>query len=289
MENYFKTNLVFLREKKGETQLETATALGLTRSTYANYEVGANLPKADILQKIIGHFETDFNTIMSSDLSNLSFNPVSTSSKKVNNPQVSPQFSAQIDTKKHILNEPEAVYYRMPQVITLDSQGNDNMVMVPVKARAGYLLGYGDTDFIQTLPTYRLPGFNNGTFRLFESQGLSMYPTFNDRDILITQFLENINEIRDDRVYVIVTKTDGVVVKRCLNRIKTDNKLILKSDNIKHREEYPNIIVPPEDILEVWYAIAYMSRQMRSPSEMYTRMIDLEARLTILEQSGGKK
>jgi DNA-binding XRE family transcriptional regulator len=261
----------------------------LKRNTLSNYETGHSEPDISTIINIASFFGVELSKMLELDLREARFDTVGFSSKKVEKGKDSGKFWGKVDAKTPILKEPEAIYYRMPQVITLDSDGNDNMVMVPVKARAGYLLGYGDVEFMQTLPTYRLPGFNNGTFRLFESQGLSMYPTFNDRDILITQFVENINEIRDDRVYVIVTKTDGVVVKRCLNRIKSDNKLILKSDNIKHREEYPNIIVPPEDILEVWYAIAYISRQMRSPSEMYTRIVDMEARLAILEQASGKK
>ncbi|NNV54568.1 XRE family transcriptional regulator [Limnovirga soli] len=289
MPNFFPSNLNYLRKQKQLTQDEAATALGLKRNTFSNYETGHSEPDIATIITIATYFSVDLSNLLEIDLKEVRFNGSGFSSKKVEKGKDSGKVWGKVEPQQHHFNEEMAVYSRIPKVITIDSHGNDNMVMVPVKARAGYLLGYGDTEFIQTLPTYRLPGFTNGTFRLFESQGLSMYPTFNDRDILVTQFVEKINEIRDDRVYVIVTRTDGVVVKRCLNRIKTDNKLILKSDNIKHREEYPNIIVPPEDILEVWYAIAYMSRQMRSPSEMYTRMIDLEARLTILEQSGPKK
>jgi transcriptional regulator with XRE-family HTH domain len=68
MENYFKKNLLFLREKKGETQAETATALGLTRSTLANYEQGVNEPKLVVLCKIIGHFGVTFEQLMFLDL-----------------------------------------------------------------------------------------------------------------------------------------------------------------------------------------------------------------------------
>jgi transcriptional regulator with XRE-family HTH domain len=71
MSELFKINLVFLREKLQEKQQETAAALGLTRSTYANYETGANLPKADVLAKILGHFSVTFEQLMFLDLSNV--------------------------------------------------------------------------------------------------------------------------------------------------------------------------------------------------------------------------
>ena len=64
----FAKNLVFLREKKGENQSETASALNLSRSTYANYETGANLPKVDIAVKIIGHFGVTFEDLMQTDI-----------------------------------------------------------------------------------------------------------------------------------------------------------------------------------------------------------------------------
>ncbi len=176
----------------------------------------------------------------------------------------------------------------MPQVVTVDSSGDENIVLVPQRARAGYLAGYEDPEFISSLPTYRLPGMDNGTFRMFEVYGHSMIPTFHESDIIVSRFVDNLADIRDDRVHVVVTKRDGVVVKRIFNRVATDGKVILNSDNQRHAGEYPPIIVGPEDILEIWYAVAYMSRQMRAPKELYNRMIDIEARLTLLEGNSKK-
>jgi phage repressor protein C with HTH and peptisase S24 domain len=179
----------------------------------------------------------------------------------------------------------EIIRHRMPQVITIDTQGNENVVMVPVRARAGYLNGYSDPTFIEKLPAYRLPGLNNGTFRLFEVEGLSMYPTLHGGDLIIGQNVEQLQDVRDDRVHVIITKNDCIVVKRVLNRIKKDNKLILKSDNYKDRDMYPSIVIDPVDVIEIWYAIGFISRQMRPPAEVYNRVIDLEGRLTIMEEN----
>ena len=178
---------------------------------------------------------------------------------------------------------------RVPLVVTVDNSGNENVVMVPVRARAGYLSGYGDQEYIQHLPSYRLPGLNNGSYRMFEVDGLSMHPTFEDKDILIAKFVENLNEIKDDRVYVVITKSDGIVIKRVLNRLQTDNKLILKSDTVKNKSEYPNLVVDPEDVLEVWSGLFLLTRHMRQPGELYTRQIDLEARMALIEHELKKK
>ena len=170
----------------------------------------------------------------------------------------------------------------MPKVVTVDSRGEDNMVLVPVKAAAGYLNGYGDQAFIQTLPAYRLPGYNNGIYRMFEVAGLSMHPTLNDGDILITRAVETLDGIVNDRIHVVVTLNDGIVVKRVLNRVKTDNKLILKSDNVKDRHEYPNMVIDPTEVREIWFVVACISRIMKSPTEMYERITNVEGELTIV-------
>jgi Predicted transcriptional regulators len=62
-------NLVFLRENAGESQLEVATVLGLSRSTYANYEAGINLPNIEIVEKILGYYAIDFDTFLFANLS----------------------------------------------------------------------------------------------------------------------------------------------------------------------------------------------------------------------------
>jgi signal peptidase I len=118
---------------------------------------------------------------------------------------------------------------------------------------------------------------------MFEVDGLSMYPTLSSGDVVICSNVEQLQDIRDDRLHVIVTKNDGIVVKRVLNRLVKDGKVILKSDNYKDRELYPTIVVDPGDILEVWYCTGFLSRQMRPPAETYNRLIDLEARFTLLE------
>ena len=78
-------------------------------------------------------------------------------------------------------------------------------------------------------------------------------------------------------------------MKRILNRIEKDGKLILKSDNYKERDFYPPIVCDPSAILEVWYATGFISRQLRPPAEMYNRVVDLEGRLTLLEEEARKK
>lgn len=267
--------------------------LGFSRSTWNNYERQTSQPSLNDLERISKYFNVKISSILDEDLSakdNLIF-PSQTATLNVKGNLKGNLKGNPISENQefHEKQEEYKIASKMPLVITLDTAGNENVVMVPVKARAGYLSGYGDPKFIQTLPAYRLPGINNGTYRMFEVQGHSMVPSLYDKDIVICSNVSQLKDIRNDRVHVVVTKTDGIVIKVVLNRIEKDGKLILKSENIKEKETYPPIICNPDDILEIWYAVALISRNFRRSSEHYNRLVDVESRLTILEQKFKKK
>lgn len=287
---YLAHNLKFLRLKKGLKQHEIK---GFSGSKWSNYERGESIHGLQDFVLISKYFGVDEYSILNVDLSKGDFHNNPKPIKKKGKYDFNSDYDGDFSAKKYPHNENLSVVkedkpvviakHRVPQVITIDSQGNENVVMVPVKARAGYLNGYADPEFMTTLPAYRLPGLNNGTFRLFEVEGLSMYPTLHAGDLVIGSYVEQLGVLRDDRIHVVVTKNDGVVVKRVLNRIKTDGKLILKSDNYKDRDMYPPIVCDQQDVVEIWYATGFISRQMRPPAETYNRLIDLEGRFTILE------
>lgn len=174
---------------------------------------------------------------------------------------------------------------RKPIPVTVNPSGEENIVFVHQTARAGYLQGYGDPEYVSHLPAYNLPGFNQGTFRMFQVEGDSMYQFggagLYDGDIVIAQFLESAMEIRDSRVYVIVS-SEGVLIKRCINRLNTENRLLICNSDNKNGE-YPPIMVKPEDIKEVWEFKAKISRQIPENLDYYSALNDVRARLTLLE------
>ena len=170
----------------------------------------------------------------------------------------------------------------MPKVITVNDHGEENVSFIGVQARAGYLNGYGDPEYIESQPTFSMPTLNNGTFRCFEIKGNSMSTTLYDGDLLFGKFIDDFDDIVDGRIYVIVSKDNGVVVKRVLNRIKESGKLILKSDN--KDGNYPMYSIDAEEILEVWYASMYASRQMPDPINIYEQLNTMEGKLFELEE-----
>jgi len=245
------TNLKYLRKRNGKTQDALSAELSIGRTTLANYEAGISEPNLETLLAIANYFGVSADELLS---------------RKMETEGVIPLPATSGAPKR---------YEGIPRIISVDQQGNDNIIYVPVKARAGYLLGYGDSEFMESLPTFRLPGLNNATYRMFEVDGPSMAPNILHGDRLIGEWIDDLDKIRDNRVYVIVHK-GGVAVKRVINRLSERGKLYLKSDTIAHRHEFPTIEIDPADINEVWYGRLKISSDFSEPAEVYHRLADLE-------------
>src|ERR1035438_2132478 len=230
---YLANNLKILRKKLGKTQDTLASELKIGRTTIANYEAGISEPNVENLLTFSNYFGVSMDDLLSKKMEDLK--------AKEKESLMRGAFAQRLYSG----------YAAIPRIITVDNKGNDNIVYVPVKARAGYLLGYGDADFMETLPTFRLPGLNNATYRMFEVEGPSMAPNVLNGDRIIGEWIDALDKIRDNRVYVIVHE-GGVAVKRVVNRLKERGKLYLKSDTVAHRHEFPTVEIDPADVKEVW-------------------------------------
>ncbi|MFC2532411.1 MAG: helix-turn-helix transcriptional regulator, partial [Capnocytophaga ochracea] len=169
----------------------------------------------------------------------------------------------------------------MPKVIVLKDEDveEERIPLVPVMAQAGYLQGYDDPQYIKELPMYNLPGMRNGTFRIFQVEGLSMYPTLQSGSYVVGQFVEDWEHISDNRIYVVVS-TEGVIVKRVLNRIEKYGSLYCKSDN----RVFPHINVRLKDVKEIWECKMHLSFEFLDPIPEYQKIADLQADMHFLKQ-----
>ncbi|MCS3798019.1 XRE family transcriptional regulator [Niastella sp. OAS944] len=302
MPTFFASNLSFLRKKKGLTQAEVATALGLKRNTFSNYETTHSEPDLNTLEKIASFFDISMDELISLDLSKESLVELKGGNDEKNDDRdkkngavggnvtsVVRQYQPPVDDDLPVSVVGSTLYpyrrFQAPKIVTIDSQGEENIIYVPVKARAGYMLGYGDPQFIQSLSAYRLPGYTNGTYRIFEVEGHSMFPTLQDADRVIARWAD-ISEVRDDRVYVLVTRTQGVLIKRLINR-HHEGKIIVKSDN-NHAGEFPTIVMDMDEVAEIWYVVERWTRQLPGPGEIYKRLVNIEAELAMLKQKMGE-
>jgi transcriptional regulator with XRE-family HTH domain len=171
-----------------------------------------------------------------------------------------------------------------PVVVTVDRTGRELISYVPVRAQAGYRRGFGDPHFVEKLPAYSLPINVSGTHRMFQVDGNSMRQLggggLNDGDIVIASYVEDIFSLKDGRVYVIVS-TEGVIIKRCINRLlKDDRVLVANSDN--KSGDYPAIILHPPEILEVWELKAYISKQLSLATDLWDIINDLQVKQALM-------
>jgi phage repressor protein C with HTH and peptisase S24 domain len=108
-----------------------------------------------------------------------------------------------------------------------------------------------------------------------------MFPTLQDGDRVISRWID-ITDVRDDRVYVLVTRTEGVLIKRLINRYN-EGKIIVKSDN-NHAGEFPTLVLNVDEVAEIWYVVERWTKQLPGPGEIYKRLINIEAEMAMLKQ-----
>src|SRR5690606_3045744 len=94
----------------------------------------------------------------------------------------------------------------LPKVVTLNSAQQENIVLVPVKASAGYAHNLQDPQWYDTLPAFDLPlpEFRNATFRGFQVEGNSMWPVWHNKEWVIARAVEKLSDIKADKIYVVV-------------------------------------------------------------------------------------
>jgi transcriptional regulator with XRE-family HTH domain len=213
-------NLKYLRKLKGNTQEEFAALLNIKRSLLGAYEEERAEPRLEVLEIVSDQFSVSLDDLLRSDLS---------------------------DRNQNYLAR------RREQKM---SQDHNLIHFVPIKAAAGYLNGYGDDEFIDELNTFTLPMLGGGEYRAFEIIGDSMLPTPSGSVIVGQRTGNDLEEIRNNHAYVVVSRTEGIVYKRILKNDESRSRLTLVSDNPAFQPYQVNA----EDILEIWQAQMVISK-----------------------------
>jgi len=206
-------NLKYLRKLRGWTQEEFASKLKIKRSLLGAYEEERAEPRLEVLEQISIIFKLSLDELLLGDLSN---------------------------NKNSYLAKRRA---QKLETLSIDIH------LVPVKAAAGYLAGYADPEFIDELNTFTLPMMTPGNYRAFEIVGDSMLPTPSG-SIIVGEKVENIEEVKTNHTYIVVSRQEGIVYKRIMKNNRAKNKWTLISDN----PTYQPYNVEANDIIEVWQA-----------------------------------
>ena len=214
-------NLKYLRKLRGWTQEEFANKLGIKRSLIGAYEEERAEPRLEVLEVISDMFKVSLDELLRRDLS---------------------------DTRG-------SNYLAKRRQMKMMNADRNIIHFVPVKAAAGYLAGYADSEFIDELNTFTLPMLTGGTYRAFEIIGDSMMPTPSG-SIIVGEKVEDLEDAKSNVAYIVVSRSEGIVYKRIVKSNRYKNKLTLVSDN----PAYQPYQVNAEDILEMWQAQAVVSK-----------------------------
>ncbi len=212
-------NLKYLRKLRGWTQEEFAQKLRIKRSLLGAYEEERAEPRIDILELVADMFKLTLDDLLRKDVS---------------------------DTKTNYIAK------RRAQKL---ANGRIDISFVPIKAAAGYLVGYSDPEFVDELNTFTLPMLAGGDYRAFEIVGDSMMPTPSG-SVIVGERVQSFDDVKSNQTYIVVSKNDGIVYKRIMKNNKQKNKMTLVSDN----PSYQPYTVNSDDIVEVWQAQMIISK-----------------------------
>ncbi|MBS1644217.1 MAG: LexA family transcriptional regulator [Bacteroidetes bacterium] len=235
---FWATNLRHLRQRLQWSQDELAERLGITRSKLNAHENGNTInPTAEDLIRFSGYFKMSIDSLLKIDLTQLS------------------------ETKIKELESGNDGYASGSKLrvlaTTVDAKNNENIEFVPIRARAGYIAGHSDPEFIAALPKFTLPHLpQNRSYRMFPTVGDSMLP-IPEGCFVIAEYVQDWLELKDGILCILILKSSGndFVFKKVENRIKTNRTLMLHSLN----ENYTPYEVAVGDVLEIWKYVNYVS------------------------------
>lgn len=212
----FSDNIRSLRLKKKISQEKVATSLLITRGRYAKYEDGTSEAPYEILKRISKYYQVSIDILLCIDVRKVKIDDL-----------------VKLEDNRVLLP------------VMVNNDGDNFIEIVTQKAKAGYMNGYSDPEYIESLPRISLPFLGPGLHRGFTVDGDSM-PPHEDGDIIVAKYIERLGEVINGRTYIIMTKSDGIVYKR-INKNK-ENLLVLESDE----PFYTPFEVKASEIEQVW-------------------------------------
>jgi transcriptional regulator with XRE-family HTH domain len=238
---HFSENLKLLRKRRGKTQEELASILGMKRPTLSGYENNIAQPGINELMKFSAYFRIAIDTLIKVNLSELTGNQL------------------------YQLENGMDVYISGGNIrilaTTLAPDNRENIELVPEKAKAGYTNGFADPEYIAELPVFKLPFLSDSKkYRTFQLNGDSMLP-IPDKSWVTGEFLLDWNNMLSGDAYIILTRNEGIIFKIVDNHIREDGFLTLYSLNT----QYEPFQVHVHDIREVWKFIHYISTEIPEP------------------------
>jgi transcriptional regulator with XRE-family HTH domain len=267
------TNLKFWRRELALTQAQMAEKLGIKRSLVGAYEEGRAEPKLTTLVNMARQFGITLDALVTTDFSKKK--NAKAAMLQMQNQNAAPALDATASRPGGNLRI---------LALTVDKDQNENIELVPLKASAGYLIGYADPEYLEELPKFRLPMLGtNGTYRAFEISGDSMLPIASGT-VIVGRYVDDWLSIKDGTPCIVVSSKEGIVFKRVFNRLKDAAMLALHSDN----PVYSPYEIDVEDVVEIWEAKSYISNTFPiadlSLNRLASIVLDLQQQMTTMKK-----
>lgn len=255
---FFNSNIRFLRQRKKLSQDRLAQLLSFTRSKYTALENGqTSNPTLVDLMTIAEYFKVSLDTLLKENLSKWT----------------------EFDLRKLETGAKEYINGENMRVlsITVDANNKENLEYVPVKAKAGYVAGYADPEFIRKLPKFTLPNLpEDGTYRMFPTTGDSMLPIPEGSDV-IARYVHDWMSIKPDTLCIVILKGEQDFVFKQVTVLQEG--LLLQSLN----PTYEPYTVYFSEVLEVWQYIKHQTDTMPATEtdlqEIKRMLKDMQQRL----------
>lgn len=233
---FFNKNLRYIREEKYQmTQEALAEVLGVSRSALSAYEDGRAEPRILLLIRISQYFEVSID-----DMVNINF------------AEAEQAFVSHIEQLHRYVSAYQIDIKRVPIEVELPT---DYLELVPQKATAGYTQGFANPEYLETLPRYKMPFLPRGkTYRAFEIDGDSMLP-LQSGSIVIGEKIATWDELTSGQMCVVVSRHEGIVLKKVYKRLFAQGRLLLKSENVSYRPYE----IEATEVLELWRFVAHIS------------------------------
>lgn len=182
----------------------------------------------------------------------------------------------------NMLNEPAAVYHRMPKVVVTNDKGNENIIMLDTKAAAGLPKHIDDEKWYAKLPTLKIPKITDkqGTFICVQLEGDSMQPTLCHDEWVVGKFVEDHSSLTGGDICLIVTN-EGVICKRVYVKDKKKRVIECVSDN----EDYSPFELQLNEYLQLYkYACDINFSPRKRDTNLRVELNQINKRVVAIEK-----
>lgn len=219
--NFFASNLKYLRVQKGLEQKDISNFLGLKSPTsVTNWEKGTNLARAGHLSDLASFFNVSLHDLMETDLSSVYTKNITTIYNQLNSDRqikVYDYATEQLNEQNNVVN--------MSDYIQEETDWYEVKFYGSVSAGTGLYL---DDEQVETI-SFGADMVPDGTDFCLKVNGDSMEPTFHNGDYV---FIKRETEFRNGTIGAVIVNSEAYLKKIYI----TDNSIKLVSLNKKYQD-----------------------------------------------------